>query len=176
MNWRSPRELCGTVPFLTNITISPMKTLILLDLDHTLIYGSFAPSESAPLLFEYSQFLKVYERPQARNFIQKLQSTGDIIVFTTAKEDYAMKICELLDIRPHQLLSRKDCKKVGDGFQKVLKKNWLDTYQRILIVDDSPNVWKTATSDSIHWIVPSEFRGDAADKGLLACIDLLKFN
>ena len=100
-----------------------MKTLILLDLDHTLIYGSFAPSESAPLLFEYSQFLKVYERPQARNFIQKLENTGDIIVFTTAKEDYAMKICELLDIFYNQLLSRKDCKKVGDGFQKVLKKN-----------------------------------------------------
>lgn len=153
-----------------------MKTLILLDLDHTLIYGSFALSESAPLLFEYSQFLKVYERPQARNFIQKLQNTGDIIVFTTAKEDYALKICKLLDIRPNQLLSRKDCKKVGDGFQKVLKKNWLDTYQKILIIDDSPNIWKTPASDSIHWIVPSEFRGDAADKGLLACLELLKFN
>lgn len=150
-----------------------MKTLILLDLDHTLIYGSFAPNESAPLLFEYSQFLKVYERPQARNFIQKLQNTGEIIVFTTAKEDYALKICELLNIRPIQLLSRKDCKKKGDGFEKVLKKNWLDTYQKILIIDDSPSVWKTPPSDSIHWIVPSEFRGDATDEGLLPCLDTL---
>ena len=150
-----------------------MKTLILLDLDHTLIYGSFAPSESAPLLFEYSQFLKVYERPQARNFIQKLQNTGDIIVFTTAKEDYAIKICELLDIRPHQLLRRRDCKKVGDGFQKVLKKNWLNSYEKILIIDDSPNVWKTPLSDSIQWIVPSEFRGEVADYGLLTCMESL---
>jgi phosphoserine phosphatase len=54
-----------------------MKTLILLDLDHTLIYGSFAPSESAPLLFEYSQYLKVYERPYARQFIHHLQELGD---------------------------------------------------------------------------------------------------
>ncbi len=150
-----------------------MKTLILLDLDHTLIYGSFAPSESAPILFEYSQFLKVYERPQARNFIQKLQNTGEIIVFTTAKEDYALKICELLNIRPIQLLCRKDCKKMGDGFQKVLKKHWLDSYQKILIVDDSPNIWKTPPSDSIHWIVPSEFRGDATDDGLLPCLEML---
>jgi RNA polymerase II subunit A small phosphatase-like protein len=155
------------------LTISILNTLILLDLDHTLIYGSYATSESAPPLFSYSQYLKVYERPHARQFISHLQDLGDIIVFTTAKEDYAMKICELLDIRPNQLLSRKDCKKVGDGFQKALKKNWLDTYQRILIVDDSPNVWKTPPSDIIHWIVPSEFRGDAEDKGLLACIDLL---
>jgi TFIIF-interacting CTD phosphatase-like protein len=153
-----------------------LNTLILLDLDHTLIYGSYATSESAPPLFSYSQYLKVYERPYARQFISHLQDLGEIIVFTTAKEDYALTICELLDIRPNQLLSRKDCKKVGDMFQKALKKNWLDTYQRILIVDDSPHVWKTSASDSIHWIVPSEFRGDAADKGLLACLDLLKFN
>ena len=150
-----------------------MKTLILLDLDHTLIYGSFAPSESAPLLFEYSQYLKVYERPHAHQFIQHLQELGDIIVFTTAKEDYALTICELLEICPNQLLSRKDCKEVGDKFQKVLKKNWLNTYQKILIVDDSPNVWKTPPSDSIHWIVPSEFRGEVADDGLLTCMDSL---
>jgi RNA polymerase II subunit A small phosphatase-like protein len=150
-----------------------MKTLILLDLDHTLIYGSYATSESAPLLFSYSQYLNVYERPCARQFISHLQDLGDIIVFTTAKEDYAMKICELLDIRPHQLLSRKDCKKVGDGFQKVLKKNWLNSYEKILIIDDSPNVWKTPLSDSIQWIVPSEFRGEVTDDGLLTGLDSL---
>jgi len=80
------------------LTISILNTLILLDLDHTLIYGSYATSESAPLLFSYSQYLNVYERPYARQFISHLQDLGDIIVFTTAKEDYAMKICELLDI------------------------------------------------------------------------------
>ena len=152
-----------------------MKTLFLLDLDHTLIYGSYAPSESAALLFSYSQYLKVYERPHARQFISHLQELGEIIVFTTAKEDYAQRICELLDIQPLEILSRAQCKKVGDGYRKLLRKKWALRYDRIFIVDDSPQVWETGEA-SIHWIVPTEFRGDAADKGLLACIDLLKIS
>lgn len=151
-----------------------MKTLSLLDLDHTLIYGSYAPSESAPLLFSYSQFLKVYERPYARQFIRNLQELGDIIVFTTAKEDYAKRICELLDIQPLEILSRTHCKQIGDSYRKVLRPSWLQQYERLIIVDDSPNVWKTSNHEAIHWIIPSEFRGDASDDGILACIDLLK--
>lgn len=152
-----------------------MKTLFLLDLDHTLIYGSYAPSESAALLFSYSQYLKVYERPYARQFISQLQDLGEIIVFTTAKEDYAQLICELLDIQPLEILSRAQCKKVGDDYRKLLRKKWQRSYDRIVIVDDSPQVWETGEA-RIDWIVPTEFRGDAADKGLLACVDLLRFN
>lgn len=152
-----------------------MKTLFLLDLDHTLIYGSYAPSESAALLFSYSQYLKVYERPHARQFISQLQDLGEIIVFTTAKKDYAEKICELLYIQPLEILSRAQCKKVGDGYRKLLRKKWALSYDRIFIVDDSPQVWETGEA-SIHWIAPTEFRGDGADKCLLACIDLLMFN
>ena len=149
-----------------------MKILFLLDLDHTLIYGSYAQNESAALLFSYSQYLKVYERPYARQFISQLQELGEIIVFTTAKQDYAQKICELLDIQPLELLSRARCKKEGDGYRKLLRKKWVRSYDRVVIVDDSPQVWVTGKT-SVYWIVPSEFRGDASDKGLLACIDLL---
>lgn len=151
-----------------------LKPLFLLDLDHTLIYGSYAPSESAPLLFSYSQFLKVYERPYARQFIQHLQELGDIIIFTTAKEDYALQICEYLEIQPLEILSRAHCKQIGDSYRKELRLSWMQQYERLIIVDDSPNVWKTPNHESIRWIVPSEFRGDASDDGLLACIDLLK--
>lgn len=151
-----------------------MKTLFLLDLDHTLIYGSYAPSESAALLFSYSHYLKVYERPYARQFLRHLQGIGEIIVFTTAKKNYAQEICELLDVQPLEILSRTQCKKVGDGYRKLLRKKWTRTYDRITIVDDSPNVWITPDHADIRWIVPSEFRGDASDDGLLACINLLK--
>lgn len=151
-----------------------MKTLFLLDLDHTLIYGSYAPSESSPLLFHYSQFLKVYERPYARQFIRHLQGIGDIIVFTTAKEDYAIQICECLEIQPIEILSRAQCKQIGDSYRKEFRPSWLQQYHRLFIVDDSPNVWITPDHADIRWIVPSEFRGDASDDGLLACIDLFK--
>jgi phosphoserine phosphatase len=46
------------------------KTLFILDLDHTLIYGSFAEKESADLMFRYHKYLTVYERPLARELIK----------------------------------------------------------------------------------------------------------
>ena len=35
------------------------KKLFILDLDNTLIYGSYAQKETAKLLFTYSEYLKV---------------------------------------------------------------------------------------------------------------------
>jgi RNA polymerase II subunit A small phosphatase-like protein len=151
-----------------------LKTLILLDLDHTLIYGSYAPRETASLLFSYSEFLKIYERPYARQFIRQLQKLGELIVFTTAKKDYALQICECLDIQALEILSRGQCKRIGDTYCKELRAHWLQKYQRLLIVDDSPQVWKVPDQKTIHWIIPTEFRGDANDEGLLRCIDQLK--
>jgi TFIIF-interacting CTD phosphatase-like protein len=150
-----------------------LKTLLLLDLDHTLIYGSYAPSESAALLFQYSQYLKIYERPFARNFIKQLQEIGDLIVFTTAKEDYALEISDRLNIQPIKVLSRSACKKKGDSFRKVIHKNWVLTYENILIIDDSPQVWETGDANVV-WLVPSEFRGDSTDQGLLEIMKQLE--
>jgi hypothetical protein len=130
--------------------------------------------ESAPLLFSYSQFLKVYERPFVRPFIRQLQQLGSIIVFTTAKEDYALQICEHLAIQPLEILSRAHCKPKGDTFRKILRPSWLKQYTRLLIVDDSPQVWEVPKSEAIHWLVPSEFRGDADDEGLLSSLGQLK--
>lgn len=97
------------------------STLFLVDLDHTLIYGSYAPTETADLLFEYSQYLKVYERPHARALIRAFQEKGDIIVYTTAKKDYAELICNHLAIHEKKLLSRKNCRSQGDRYFKEIK-------------------------------------------------------
>ena len=56
------------------------KELFILDLDNTLIYGSYAQKEKAKLLFAYSEYLKVYVRKHARELIKKCESLGDIIV------------------------------------------------------------------------------------------------
>lgn len=150
------------------------KTLFLLDLDHTLIYGSYAPSETSSLLFAYSQFLKVYERPYAREFVKEIQSHGEIIVFTTAKEDYASMVSKCLDIQPVQLLSRASCSKKGDSCKKRIRKSWLKKYGRIVIIDDSPQVWEVPPGIELEWIIPCEFRGDANDEELLSVIDKIK--
>ena len=71
----------------------PYTRLCILDLDHTLIYGSYAPHEKTALLFEYNAYLKVCKRPFAEGFIDFLNHYyTHIIVYTTAKEDYANRI------------------------------------------------------------------------------------
>jgi TFIIF-interacting CTD phosphatase-like protein len=149
------------------------KILFLLDLDHTLIYGSYAPSESADLLFEYSKYLKVYERPYAKELVLTLQDKGDIIVFTTAKHDYAKTICDLLNINPKVLLSRSDCMSNGDLYRKQIRKEWVDSYSYIVIIDDSPQVWDTDECP-VEWCIPKEFRGDRSDSELLTIIEKIK--
>lgn len=142
-----------------------MKKLIILDLDHTLIYGSYAEKESAELLFHYSSFLKVYKRPFVEDLILACKELGDIIIYTTALKPYATKISKKLNIQPIEILSRKNCYLINGNIKKTLKKEWLNEYGKIIIIDDSPNVWIN-TNDNIVFLIPDEFRGSANDVGL----------
>lgn len=146
------------------------KTLILLDLDHTLIYGSYAEKEAAEFLFQYNKFLKVYVRHLARELIEICKNRGDIIVFTTALRSYAQKISNRLDINPIELISRKNCILISQKHHKKVKQDWLDLYEQIIIIDDSPNVWINSTNAKITFLVPNEFRGQENDMGLLDII------
>ena len=150
-----------------------MKQLIILDLDHTLIYGSYAESESADLLFHYHKYLTVYERPLARGLIELCKSKATIIVYTTALRRYAKSICFALNIEYVELLSRKNCIAVEGKLKKQIKEEWLENYEKIIIIDDSPNVWITDDL-KITFLVPDEFRGQINDFGLEKIITELK--
>lgn len=149
-----------------------MKLLIILDLDHTLIYGSYAESETAELLFQHNKYLKVYKRHLADDLVKLCQSKSDIIVYTTALRRYAKSICNLLDIQPVELLSRKNCKSIDGKLKKEVKHEWIANYNRIVVIDDSPNVWMI-NNNKIDFLVPNEFRGDANDLGLHTIINEL---
>ena len=156
-----------------------MKTLYLLDLDHTLIYGSYSESEKVELLFEYSKYLKVYKRPFVNEFVNNLNNlNGDIIVFTTAKKKYAIKICNLLKINTLNILTRKDCKSKDDKYYKKFLPNWGNTFDNIYIIDDSPNVWINTEKyiTKIKFIIPNEFRGDPNDNELPELIKVINSN
>jgi TFIIF-interacting CTD phosphatase-like protein len=142
-----------------------MKQLILLDLDHTLIYGSYAEQESAPLLFQYNTYLRVYKRPLAEQLIAKCKVKGDIIIYTTALRPYANKIAIKLNIQPIEILSRKQCLFKNGGWKKKIKDEWINKYDKIIIIDDSPNVWQ-ATPSTTEMLIPTEFRGSENDFGL----------
>jgi TFIIF-interacting CTD phosphatase-like protein len=142
-----------------------MKKLIILDLDHTLIYGSYAEKETAELLFHYSPFLKVYKRPFVEDLILACKEIGDIIIFTTALKLYATKISKKLNIQPLEIQSRKNCYLLNGNFKKILKNEWLEKYEKIIIIDDSPNVWINI-NENIIFLIPNEFRGSVTDIGL----------
>lgn len=148
------------------------KILIILDLDHTLIYGSYAPSEEANKLFQFNSYLAVYERPLAKELVDLCKNTGDIIIYTTALKTYANKISKSLNIEPIQILSRKNCLRIKEQYRKQIEPIWIESYETIIVIDDSPNVWIN-TDDSIHFLVPTEFRGDANDTNLSEIIDKL---
>jgi TFIIF-interacting CTD phosphatase-like protein len=147
-----------------------MKNLLILDLDHTLIYGSYAEMESADFLFQYNQFLKVYKRPYVEKLVALCKSKGDIIVYTTALKPYAIRICNKLNIEPVELLSRRNCIDSGGNWKKQIKTEWLSNYSKIIIIDDSPNVW-IDFNDKINFLIPNEFRGCKYDKGLIKIIN-----
>ena len=163
-----------SVPFWILIqNLKFMKQLILLDLDHTLIYGSYAENETAELLFQHNKYLKVYKRHLAVDLVKLCQSKSDIIVYTTALRRYAKTICNLLEIQPVELLSRKNCITVEGKLKKGIKPEWIANYNRIIVIDDSPNLWITGDA-KIDFLIPDEFRGQANDLGLEKILNELK--
>lgn len=149
-----------------------MKKLVLLDLDHTIIYGSYAESETANLLFQYNKYLKVYERPFAKELITLCNENADVIVYTTALRPYAVKICKKLSINPIALLSRKQCLMVNNKQKKMIRAAWTQQYEKIIIIDDSPNVWEL-NMHNIEILAPSEFRGSKNDFELMKILTQL---
>ena len=145
------------------------KILFILDLDHTLIYGSYAQTEPAEFLFQHNKYLKVYKRNLAEDLVSLCQNKGDVIVYTTALRVYAKTICKKLGINPIELLSRKQCKMKNGSYKKQIKAEWIEQYEKIIIIDDSPNIW-LPDDEKVEFLVPMEFRGEKDDTGLCEII------
>jgi TFIIF-interacting CTD phosphatase-like protein len=150
-----------------------MRQLILLDLDHTLIFGSYTEIKEGNLLFKHNQYLSVYERPFARKLVFTLHETGNVIVFTTALRSYAKKTIKLLGIQVLELLSRKQCLLQNGSFKKSIKQEWLSKYDQIIVIDDSPQVWIGTEHEKVSVLAPKEFHGQSDDQELISLIDLL---
>ena len=152
------------------------KTLIVLDLDHTLVYGSYESLKNGMVLLQYSRYLMVYMRPYAHEFTEACRQSGDIIVYTNSLRKYARKICSALNIHPVELLSRKQCynPQFPGKVIKTLNSRWLTKYSLLVVIDDSPGVWVEAENERVKFIVPPEFHGEVTDVELFKAIEKLK--
>lgn len=115
----------------------------------------------------------MYKRNLAEDLLRLCRDKGDIIVYTTALRGYAKTICKRLEINPTELLSRKYCKVKNGIHKKQMKQEWLEQYEKIIIIDDSPNVW-LSDDEKIEFLVPMEFRGEKEDMGLVKIIEQIE--
>jgi TFIIF-interacting CTD phosphatase-like protein len=140
--------------------------LIILDLDNTLIYASYARSETASILCEYDELLTIYERPYAREFITTCRNIGEVIVYTLSNRDYAELVCDELNISPLEIIAGIDHYSGTEEIRKRIKASWYKNYRDIVVIDDSPELWRSSDREKVRFIVPPEFMGDVHDDAL----------
>jgi TFIIF-interacting CTD phosphatase-like protein len=143
-----------------------MKKLIILDLDETLIHASYSKCR-AKILLKYSDYLTIYERPYAKEFVQRCHSIGDVVVYTTATRDYAERICDHLQIKPIELFTREDCLILNEEIFKSVPDYYFDLYDDITIIDDKPDIWDKKSQEKCRVIGVEPFTGDDGDDELM---------
>lgn len=148
--------------------------LIILDLDHTLIYAATTTLNNLNVLLKYSPYLTIYERPFARQLVKLCAEKAYIVVFTTAVKDYAEKVCRKLDINYVELRSRKDCAVVNGRYLKFVDTTWLSRYDEIIVIDDSPEIWDIKPNENFYMLAPEKYTGSANDDELKEIIASLK--
>ncbi len=80
------------------------KVTLVLDLDETLVHCSTEPLENAEMTFPVTYGGKEYQvyvrkRPYFENFLRRVSSMFEVVVFTASQEVYARKLLDLID--PH---------------------------------------------------------------------------
>jgi len=166
------------------------KKLVILDLDETLVYSTYEPIDDN---WDFEAFkYKVYKRPGLDSFISELKKHYEVAVWSSASDDYVVKIVENIFPKDYPLKfvwGRSKCTLQFDhqhidelgysdyfnhmNYAKILKKavkKGLADYKRTLIVDDTPSKLKYNYGNAIY---PTVFKGKQSDNELELLIDYL---
>ncbi len=162
------------------------KPLAILDVDETLIYATKEKLLREPdfEIFDY----KVYKRPNLNDFVNRLEKSYDIAIWSSAGNDYVNSIMNLLnlDVKIKFIWGRNEAiqrRQLNDYYEtgndtelyyvKPLKKVKRKGYEleRILIIDDSPNKSKLNYGNAIY---PKSYKGEMTDSELLKLIEYLE--
>ena len=120
-----------------NLGPKEKKYTLLLDLDGTLVFSQFVDGSSTPSGKE----IKTDIRPYAHNLLEELSTLYELIVFTAAEEEYALKMVSLLDMEKKYIkgvLSRNYCiPTIGGYYIKDLRIIQDRKIEEMLIADNS---------------------------------------
>ncbi|XP_022733386.1 CTD small phosphatase-like protein 2 isoform X1 [Durio zibethinus] len=145
-------ELSSVVPtfrpmLLPKQTRSCPPTTLVLDLDETLVHSLLEPCKDADFTFpvkfnlqEYTVYVRC--RPHLRDFMDRVSSLFEIIIFTASQSIYAEQLLNVLDpkrrVFRHRVF-RESCIFVDGNYLKDLSVLGRDL-ACVIIIDNSPQV------------------------------------
>ena len=141
----SPNRLLNSMQLGLLPPKSSNKKTLVLDLDETLVHSGFSPfSCPSDVIIKIELDNEIHDihvlvRPGVKEFLEKMASRYEIVIFTASLSKYADPLLDIIDKKgycPFRLF-REHCTLINTTFVKDLKRLGRDL-KDIIIVDNSP--------------------------------------